>query len=124
VAFPVVHRDGEVWNGAAVTDLENRTKTYVDTFAGGSWKAPVATASALPSVGNADGDAAVVLDTVSLYIYTTSGGWRQATGAGGGGGPALNLPLDGGDPTTTYTEIVDAGTPSTTFTLTLDGGTP
>lgn len=51
------------------------------------WKRPVATAGALSLIGNVDGDARIVLDDHSLWIWnSTTGAWVQLSGGGGGGG--------------------------------------
>ena len=48
-----------------------------------SWRSPVATATALPTNGNVNGDARVTLDTDDIYIWNGTM-WVLATGAGAG----------------------------------------
>lgn len=46
--------------------------TRYPAVASGSWKAPVASAAALPATGNTDGDVRIVLDTETLYVWNGS----------------------------------------------------
>ena len=43
--------------------------TRFPVVASGSWKAPVASAAALPATGNTDGDVRIVLDTETIYVW-------------------------------------------------------
>ncbi|ADU50180.1 hypothetical protein Tmar_0055 [Thermaerobacter marianensis DSM 12885] len=53
------------------------------------WRPPVPTASALPASGNETGDARVVLDEASIYVWTGVV-WQRVTATGGGGGPGFD----------------------------------
>lgn len=55
-----------------------------------SYKDSVATASALPTLNNIDGDVRVVLDTSTIYVWSASGDNWVASGGGGGGITSLN----------------------------------
>lgn len=53
-----------------------------------SWRNPVPTSADLPATGNQDGDAIVVEDTSTIYIWTGSA-WTPVSGGGGGGVTAV-----------------------------------
>lgn len=48
-----------------------------------SWKKPVATSSLLPATGNSLGDAIVVQDTGTIWVWTSLGVWVEGSGATG-----------------------------------------
>ena len=75
-----------------------------------NWLPPVATESALPTSGNNNGDARVVLDTDAIYVWSTSDStWHEISGGGGGGGGTAITSTQ--ESATTYTLVLaDAGT--------------
>jgi len=77
-----------------------------------SWRAPVATFSALPSVGNSIGDVIVTQDSGNLYEWNGTT-WNLVTGGGGGGGVTTLNGFTGG-------VTIDAGT---NITVTSTGNT-
>lgn len=70
--------------GIPVTDLDPAVMESIS-----HWKSPVATVDDLPIIDNSDGDARVVLQDGSIYIWVNNA-WKQISGGGseGGGGGA------------------------------------
>jgi len=65
------------WNDGGMTDgrLHNALALMLDDIIvsiGGTWKGPVASAAALPLIGNADGDARITLDTHTVYVWNNA----------------------------------------------------
>jgi len=63
------------WNtgGNVEWDLHNKLAEAIEDIlvheVGATWKAPVANTAALPTIGNADGDARVTLDSATIWIW-------------------------------------------------------
>lgn len=65
-----------------------------------TWRAPVATSSALPSVGNVIGDVRVALADATVWVFTSTG-WIQTAGGSGVGLPptsVINLVIQNAEP--------------------------
>jgi hypothetical protein len=92
-----------------------------------TWKSPVSTSSALPSLGNTLGDARVATDTSTIYIWTGIT-WQAVTGGGGGGAgfttmqtPLGTSPVATGADTLTWTSTtIDITGNATTDTIALE----
>jgi hypothetical protein len=99
--------------GISYTDLPS----YGDSH----WKAPVNTATSLPSTGNQIGDVRVAEDTSVIYVWTGSS-WQAEGGTGGvvlnsgtatpasGVGTITNLPSGYSGNPTGYLEFTINGT--------------
>jgi hypothetical protein len=67
-------------DGIPISDLD---PTVMESIS--HWKSPVATVNDLPTTSNFDGDARVVLENGSIYIWVNNA-WKQISGSGGSGG--------------------------------------
>lgn len=97
----------------------------IPAIASGTWCAPVASLSDLPTEGNRNGDVRATLDAQTLYQWDDSA-WVEVTGGGGGGSNSFTTIVGtaGTNPeATTTTSTLTFTSSDSTVTVTGNSGT-